>query len=206
MEVESGILDQTAKAGEDPLDEDDALESIFTAQIAGLAGMMQRILAEKKAKDSRGSVPDSKVDKQRAREKSQVPQAPVTATSKDRPLSPAQPRVDAPANDDCARKESGLVQSRWSLAPSSAPALSIQNAHHDIDESFRFSSYQKRSEVAGSPASLPKTTRRTVTPLVAAQESAFDGNNDAPVYGMNGLDRGNAATSASRFSTPSYWW
>lgn len=43
---------QRLSTGENPLDEDGALESIFTTQIAGLAGMMERILAEKKAKES----------------------------------------------------------------------------------------------------------------------------------------------------------
>lgn len=203
-EKESEIVDQAAQTGEDPLNEDNALESIFSAQIAGLAGILQRILEEKKAKESSRRIPETKPNKQLAQVR--APQALVTGPSKGRTLSPMPPQVEAPVSVDSAHKESGLMQSQWSIVPSSAPASGILNGHHNSDDLVRFSPHTERSGFAGSQHSLPETTTRKVTPNVAAQGSSCDGVNDAPVDGVNGLGPGNAANSASQSSTPFHWW
>lgn len=49
-------LDRPGDVGKNPLDDDGALESLLLTQIAGIRGMMERILAEKKANEPRENI------------------------------------------------------------------------------------------------------------------------------------------------------
>lgn len=177
---ESGGLGQPAQKSEDPLEEDNALESIFSAKIAGLASMMERILAERKGKES-------------------------SENSHPRETKQKQP---APTNGHTlVKQEHDFPQSPWSVAPSPTTAATTPNAHHGSEDMIQFSPNEKRIDISGPQSQASKTRPPMAAPIWNGQGSSSERHIGAPADGVNDVDQGDAANSAPpEPSTSAYWW
>lgn len=199
---ESGGLGQPAQNGEDPLEEENALESIFTAQIVGLAGMIERILAENKAKEWSEK---SRENTQNQHARQQASPSPVAAPTSGRTLISAVPLAGALASVDYAKKGGGLMQTRRSLT-TSASALTSPNGHHDSEDMIQFSPNEKGPGLFGPQSQVSSTAPSTVSPIFDGQGSSAERHTSATADGANGVDQDDVANSAPKSSTPAYWW
>lgn len=199
---EPGSLGQPAQNGEDPL-EDNTLESIFTAQITGFAGMMERILAEKKAREWSEKSQRENTQKQPVRQ--QASPSPVAAPANGRTLTSALPPAGAPASVDCIKKEYGLMQTRLSLTPSTS-AVTSPNGHHDSEDMIQFSPNKKGPGLFGPQSQVSRTAPSMVSPILDGQGSSAERHTSVPADGVNGVDQDDAANSAPKSSIPAYWW
>lgn len=252
-----------AQVGENPLDEDNALESIFTAQIAGLASMMERILAEKRANDSSRSVQEAGVHRtlhsnapdppgsaieqgcgrgharpreansslkravrtslnldsqyslrengteeetstdKRAAHK-QASQIPVETPTMGRAPTSIPFTIGSSAALGPSQKETGLMQSQWTVPSRSAPAVTVPSDHKGEDLDQDSPNMDKSSRVGHQDTPL-RTTIPTAAQSVAAQDSSRRCTR-AHVDEVNGIQQPDTAESVPKTSTASYWW